>query len=337
MKDLIFKLVNPDENSPDDILNVVSQELSKYARVTIDKNKNVIGTMGNLSSKKHIMLDAHLDKIGLIVTSICENGFLKVASIGGVDCRVLPGSTVKIYGQKTVFAVVCSTPPHLAKDKGDKFLKVDEILIDTGLEADKVKKLISPGTYISFATKPKMLLNNKITAPSLDNRAGVCALLHCAKILSKEKLHCKVSFILSNGEEINAFGAKTGTFEIEPTSAIVVDTSFGTQPGLPDENKGILGAGPMIGISPAISKEISNTLIDLAKLEKISYQLEIMGGKTGTNADSVAVSKSGVKTGLVSIPLRYMHTPCEVVDIDDIKNTAKLLASFILKGGIVND
>ncbi|MDQ5983213.1 MAG: putative aminopeptidase YsdC [Eubacteriales bacterium SKADARSKE-1] len=337
MKDLIFKLTQPDEKGPDDILSVVSQELSKYAKVTIDKNKNVIGTMGNLNSKQHIMFDAHLDKIGIIVTNICENGFLKVANVGGVDCRVLPGSTVKIYGKKVIFGIVCSTPPHLAKNKDDKFLKVDELLIDPGLSKDEAKKLIEPGIYISFGAEPNLLLNNRIAAPGLDNRAGVCALLHCSKILSKEELNCKVSFVLSSGEEINALGAKTGTFAIEPNRAIVVDTSFGTQPELANENKGVLGDGPMIGISPSISNEISNTLIDLAKSEKIPYQFEVMGGKTGTNADSVAISKSGVKTGLVSIPLRYMHTPCEVVDIDDIKNTAKLLASAVLKGGLYND
>lgn len=336
MKDLILELSKPDKNSLNDIFPVVIEAISKYANVSVDKNHNIIGVMGDLSSKHHIMLDAHLDKIGLIVSSICENGFLKVAPIGGVDCRILPGNTVKIYGKNPVLGIVCSTPPHLNKSKDDKFLKVDELLIDTGLPADDVKKLISPGTYIGFAAEPVELLNNKITAPGLDNRAGVCALIHCAEILSKEKLNCKVSFLFSSGEEINAHGAKTGSFEIEPDCAIVVDTSFATQPGITSENKGIFGKGPMIGIAPSISKKISSNLIDIARSEEIPYQLEIMSGKTGTNADSIVVSKSGIKTGLVSIPLRYMHTPCEIVDIDDIKKTSELLAFFILKGGFIN-
>lgn len=334
MEKIINKLVETFYISgPQEHLKFLKEELSKYTDVKTDKNFNIIATMGDTKSKKHIMLEAHLDQIGMVVTNILENGFLKVAPCGGIDCRVLPGSTLKIYGTKTISGIVCSLPPHLANNENNKFLKTDEIYIDTGLSKEKATKLIPLYSYVGFSTKPQKLLNDNLTAPGLDNRAGIATLLHCAKILSEKNLECQVSLVFSVGEETTALGAKTASFEICPQEAIAVDVSFATQPDIPFENKGILGGGPMIGFAPALSKEISGNLIKIAKKQDIPYQYEIMGGKTGTNADHISITKSGIKTGLVSIPLRYMHSPVEIINLKDIKNTAKLLASYIKKGG----
>lgn len=338
MEDLIFKLTNifyiKDNNK---VLSPIIEELSKYAETKIYENGNIIGTLGNKKSKNHIMLDAHIDQIGLVVTNILENGFLKVASCGGVDSRILPGSTLKIYGKKVITGIVCSTPPHLIKNKDNKYLKVDELYVDTGLSSEEAKQNIPLYSYIGFDNNPQKLLNNKITAPALDNRAGVAALIYCAKILSKSDLDLKVSIVLSSGEETTTVGAKTASFDLFPQESIAVDVSFAADPNVSKENKGILGSGPMIGFAPSLSKEISQKLIKISKKNDIPYQYEIMGGKTGTNADEISITKSGIKTGLVSIPIRYMHTPIETADISDIKNTAKLLALYIKKGGCLNE
>ena len=338
MEKLLFKLTDIFYISEhNDSTKPIIKELSKYAEVTTDRNGNIIGTLGNKDSEKHIMLDAHIDQIGLLVTNILDNGFLKVCAAGGIDCRILPGSLLKIYGEETLTGNVSSIPPHLIDTEENKFLKPNELYIDTGLTKEEALKIIPLYSYVGFCSKPTKLLNNKITAPALDDRAGVAALLECAKILSKEKVDCKVSIVFSVGEETTALGAKTASFKISPQEAIAVDVSFGKQPGISADNKGVLGLGPMIGFSPTLSKEISCKLIKLAKKNDIPYQYEIMSGKTGTNADSISTTKTGIKTGLVSIPLRYMHTPVEVVDVLDIKNTAKLLAAYVKKGGTFND
>lgn len=345
VKDIIFTLTEKFAllGREKDIIKVILSYFPKCYKKTVDQNGNLILSIEPKSYKKHILLDAHLDQIGLVVTNVFDDGFLKVAPCGGVDARVLPGSLVKIYSDsnKTFDGVITSTPPHLSKnDKSDEFSKVSDLFVDTGLNLKKEgSNLIKPGDFIGFTCKPQKLLNNNITAPGLDNNAGVAVLICCAKTLSenKENLKTKVSFLFSTGEEITGVGAKTATFSISPDEAISVDTSFADQKNVPEDKCGKLSFGPMIGISPILSKKLSQSLINIAKKQKISYQLEIMSGKTSTNADDITLSKTGVKTALVSIPLRYMHTPVEVINLDDVKNTAKLLSSYILKGGQDND
>lgn len=345
MKDILFNLTEKFAalGKEKDMIDTILSYFPKCYKNTKDQNGNLILSIEPKDYEKHILIDAHLDQIGLIVTKVFDDGFLKVAPCGGVDARVLPGSLVKIYSEsgKTFEGIVTSTPPHLSKDKKSyDFPKISEIFIDTGFNLKKENlNLIKPGDFVSFTGKMQELLNKNITSPGLDNNAGVAALICCAKNLSKniEKLKFKVSFLFSTGEEITGVGAKTAAFSISPDEAISVDTSFADQKNVPEDKCGQLTCGPMIGISPILSKKISQSLINTAKKQKIPYQLEIMSAKTGTNADDIVVSKCGVKTGLVSIPLRYMHTSVEVVNLDDVKNTAKLLSSYILKGDNDND
>lgn len=316
---------------------VAAKELSKYADVKIDKNSNVIAVLGNKDSNKHIMLDAHIDQIGLVVTNITEDGFLKVAPCGGIDSRIMPGSTVKIHGKNDITGIVSSIPPHLSNSHNDTVQEITDLYIDTGLTYSQLKDIISVGDNISFCSKFKKLLNNRVSCCSLDNRAGVASLIRCAQILSAEKLECKVSILLSSQEEVNAKGAKAATYKLNPDEAIMVDVSFASQPDVTKEKSGALGDGPMIGISPSLTKNISDKLISLAESFEIPYQLEVMGGTTGTNADKVSISREGIPSGLLSIPLRYMHTPYELVELNDIENTAKLLSLYIKNGGVFND
>lgn len=308
--------------------NIICKELSKYCESKIDKNGNIIGELGCKTAQKHIMFEAHIDQIGLIVTNVLDNGFVKIAPCGGINPKILPGSLVKIYGKEVFTGIICSNPPHLSSEKENKYPKIEELYVDTALSTEEAQDKIPLYSFVGFAQKPTTLLNNRVAAPAIDNRASVASLLACAKKLAKEELTCKVSFVFSVSEETTGAGAKTASFEVFPQEAIVVDVSFATQPHVPHENKGILGAGPMIGFAPSLSKETSQKLVKIAKKNNIPYQHEVMSGKTGTNADSVAITKTGIKTGLVSIPIRNMHSAVELVDISDIKNTAKLLALY---------
>lgn len=331
LKELVFRLCSApgtpgDENGA---AETAAEELSKYAKVRIDKMGNVVAKLGKKDAKNHIMLDAHIDQIGLIVTNIDENGFIRVERTGGVDRRVLPGSPVKIYGREVLNGIVCSTPPHLSVGGEDKVMPIDEMAVDAGLTREQAEKLICPGDRIVFNTKPRSLLGTRISAAALDDRAGVASLIRCVELLKDTKLNCELSILCSSREEVGSQGAVTGAYEIKPTEAIIVDVSFAKQPNVPPEKCGKLGGGPMIGIAPALDRSMTDKLIKTAEKNNITYKLDVMGNSTGTNSDEIAMSRKGVKSALISIPLRYMHTPVEVIDLADVESTAKLMAEYI--------
>jgi len=323
--------ISGDENN---ISELIKKEIGKFVdkkNIFTDSFNNLTARTGNLNSKRKILLDAHIDQIGLIVTSI-EKGFLRVAPCGGVDRRVLPGLPVKIHAEKEILGIISSTPPHLQKSSEDKnkAKSIDELIIDTGLDEKTAENLISPGTYCSFNLPIKKLLNNRIFAPGLDNRASVATLIYTASLISKENFQDKeIIFLFSTREETGAFGAKVSAFNLEPSEAVVIDVSFAVQPDVRPQQAGKLSQGPMIGIGPAVSRNLSNKFINLAKNNNINYQLEVMSGRTGTNADSISESKNGTEVLTLSIPLRNMHTPVEIIDLQDLKNTAELLKLYL--------
>lgn len=329
IKQIISRLTEGEGVSGNEhVLTNAGKLLSEYAEVRRDALGNIIGTFGE--GKTHIMLDAHLDRIGLIVTAVDESGFLRVDRCGGCDTRVLCAATVTVWGKKPVFGVITSTPPHLAKaDDASKAPGFDSIYVDTGLTFEQVRKTVSIGDRITIDSPVRSLTDNIITGSALDDRIGMAALLRVAEILKDKQLNAKISIIFSVQEETTEAGAKTGSFSISPDEAIAVDVSFGDAPSVSSAQCGKLGNGGMICISPVLSSEMSAELIKAAETNGIKYQTEICPSTTGTNADVIAVSKCGMKTGLVSIPLRNMHTQAELADIEDIESTAQIIAAYI--------
>ncbi|MBO5935161.1 MAG: M42 family peptidase [Clostridia bacterium] len=310
--------------------------LEEYAEVRTDALGSIIGTVG--SGKTHIMLDAHLDRIGLIVTAIDESGFLRVDKCGGSDTRVLCAAEVTVWGKEPVYGVITSTPPHLAKSEdASKAPSFDNIYVDTGLSYDKLLKIVSVGDRITIDAPVRSLAGSRITGAALDDRIGMAALLRVLDIIKGKNPAVKVSVLFSVQEETTEAGGKTGAFGISPDEAIVVDVSFATAPGISEQQAGKLGEGGMICISPSLSHEMSNELISLANENSIKYQTEICPSSTGTNADVISVSKSGIKTGLVSIPLRNMHTQAEIADLEDVESVAQIIAAYIIKKGAENN
>ncbi len=306
----------------------VERELSKYAEVKRDNLGNVIGKMAGDGPR--VMLEAHLDEIGLVVTGIDEEGFIKVEAVGGVDRRVLPGCEVVVFGKYPLPGVVCTLPPHLTKD-GDrkKVPAVSEMAVDIGFGYERAKELVSPGDRAAFKNRAARLLEGQVCGKALDNRAGVAALLRCAEMLSREKTGVEVAFAFCTREETGQQGATAAAFSVEPDIAVAVDVSYGLTPDSPKIKCGRVGGGPMIGVAPVLSKDVTDLLFRVAKDKGIAFQTEIMAGRTGTDADVIAASRSGVKTGLVSVPLKYMHTPVEVVDAGDVEAAASLLCEFV--------
>ncbi len=303
--------------------------LSKYVICT----KNGLNIIGKIKGESNytILLEAHIDEVGFVVTNIDDKGFLTVKNCGGIDFRSLPARVVTIHGKHKITGVFCAVPPHLAK--GDTvYADIADLKIDT-LLGEKAKDIISVGDFVTFKAAACSLLNNCITGKSLDNRAGVVCLLELAERLKDKKLPFNIVFALTEQEELGHRGAKTAAFDIDADEALVLDVSFGNAPDIKSSDCGKLSHGGMICISPILDKGLTDRLIATAKDNNISYQLEVTGSTTGTNGDVISVTKSGVKTALVSIPLRNMHTDVEVVCLDDINAVCDLLEQYILKGG----
>ena len=339
LTEILFKLTRQNGVSGDEFCasKTAAEILKKYTSdVTVDDFGNVIANIGKREEgKPHIMLDAHIDEIGFIVTYITDEGFLKISNCGGIDRRLLLAQQIEVLcsNGKKITGIITSTPPHLESDD-KKAPKLDDIFVDIGMSKENAQKLVSLGDRIIISNEPYTLLGDRITSKCLDDRAGVVTLIQTLDLLKNkfESLNCSLSVVFSSQEETGERGAKTASYKVNPDIAIAVDVSFARVFGESKEKCGEMGKGPMVGVSPSLSKSLSNRLIQIAKDEKIPYQIEVMGGTTGTNADAIGVTRGGVKTATVSIPLKYMHTPVEVISISDIENSARLIAEFLRNG-----
>jgi len=295
--------------------------------VRIDALGSVIGTRPGTGPR--LLLDAHLDQIGMAVTAIEEGGFLRVTPCGGMDIRILAGQEVIIHGKQALFGLIPATPPHLAQ-KEDKPPEWKDVLIDTGVPREKLETLVPVGTRVSLRAAPARLLGDRLTAPALDDRTGVAAILRCLELLEGQECP-PLTVQFSVQEETGHSGAKAAGFASNADAAIVVDVSFAMAPGL-DEQKapGRLGGGAMTGIAPALDDQMGETLRRLARDQGISHTIEVMGGRTGTNADTLQGVAAGIPCALLSIPLRNIHTAVEVVDMRDIEAVAQLMTAYIL-------
>lgn len=287
-----------------------------------------INPQGNIK----VMLEAHTDRVGFVVCGIDDKGFLKIGKVGGPDIRTLIGESVTVFSDNgPLFGVVCSTPPHLMKASDSKNVNVDDVAIDLGMDKESIEKIINIGDRIIINSMNKKLLNNNFSQAALDDRAGCAAL-----ILAKEKLENKlknVNLILAfnTREEVGGSGAKVTSFQVEPDYCISVDAGFGEDYNCSCQEAIALGKGPSIGIAPILDFALMKKLKAIANEKNIPYQHDVMNGRTGTNADSIHNTKAGVKCALLSIPVCNMHTQVEIANIEDIENTANLMAEFVLK------
>lgn len=333
LESLLFELcpAHGVSGSESAVFEVVKKHLKTETHVT---GGSLYTILGNPDAEKTILLDAHLDRIGFMITGINDEGFVKIDKVGGVDARVLQDTV--LVSENGLYGTVCCLPPHLTDGNEDKATPLAKTWVDFGLPAEEVKRQLRLGDTLTFAAKPQKLLGDKITSPALDDRCGVAALLRAAELIDTEAY--KVILLFSAQEETYGTGAKTGAFAFDLDEAVAVDVSFASQPDVSGQYGKIeLGKGPMICISSVMDRKMSQKLTEVAKEKNIPYQLEPIAGATGTNGDHIAVSKNGVKTAVVSVPQRYMHTPCEVISLADVENTARLLAAYINCGGAFRD
>ena len=337
MKELIRQLCNaPGAGGVSTASELVKALVSEYAdEVCIDALGNVIAT--HKCGKEQapvLLLEAHVDEIGFVVTHVDEDGFVHVSNCGGIDRRVLAATEVTLLTKPPLDGVFCSTPPHLAGDD-NKLKSLDDMGIDIGYPAEQAKTLVEKGTRGVFRANFRELSEHLVCSKALDDRAGCAAVMEAMRLLKDEELSCDVVALFAVQEEIGGAGATVATFSVAPTAAIATDVSFALTPDATPHKCGKLGEGPMIGISPTLDYALTERIKDIAKREDIAVQYEVMGGSTGTDADSIFVSKCGVPTALLSIPQRYMHTPNEVVDVRDVEGVARLMVE-VAKEGIVS-
>jgi tetrahedral aminopeptidase len=276
-----------------------------------------------------VLIATHMDAIGLMVTGITD-GFLRLTQVGGVDARILPGTPVSVLGRETLPGVVVQPAAHLLSPEArDGVVPLENLFVDTGLPPRKVAELVRVGDLVSFAQTPVELSGDTLSGHSLDNRASVAALTVCLEELQSRPHTWDVWAVATTQEEVGALGAGASTFELHPTIAIALDVTWAKGPGASDWSTFPLGKGPTIVMGPNIHPALHKAMKELADRLEISYALEYTPTHSGTDGVATQVAAEGLPTLVIGLPLRYMHTPVEVVAVKDIQRAGRLLAEFV--------
>jgi putative aminopeptidase FrvX len=298
--------------------------------VEVDKFGNIIGLKKGQNPERKIMVTSHYDEIGFLVKSIDENGFIRFTNIGGIDSKILLAQEVIIHGKENIYGVIGAKPPHLLDpEEAKKAVDIKTLYIDTGMNSEELKKIVSVGDFISFKPNFLELQSEMVSSKSFDNRCSVVAMLVAMEELSYIKHDQDIYFVASVQEEVHMTGAITASYNLEPDIAIVLDVCGGDTPDAPKEKTSTCGKGPTIAIGPILNKDLTNKLVDTAKNENIPYQIGVEPGSTGTEAFATQISRCGIPTVLISIPLKYMHTSVETISIKDTRVCGKLVTEYI--------
>jgi endoglucanase len=279
--------------------------------------------------RRRVMICAHMDEIGLIVAEV-RDGFIRTSALGGVDYRVLSSQPVIVHGRRELPGVVGAAPPHMALNRRT-YPDSDELWIDVGLPADDVAELVRVGDVITFDSPFFDLKGTRVGGKSMDNRASVAAVTLCLDELSRRVHEWDVYAVASAQEETSGSGAQTAAHQIQPDLAIVIDGTFALQRGVSEDEGFKLGDGPTVGRGPNFHPGVLRMMQKRARGEEIILHVEAVPGNSGTDAWTIQVSRMGVPTTLLGIPMRNMHSPVEIVNIRDIRRVGRLLAAFIAK------
>jgi endoglucanase len=304
--------------------------------VWADVSGNSVASLG--SGAPRVMMAGHVDEIGLQVTHIDADGFLYVDEIGGWDPEVLVGQRVRILGQDgDVVGVVGKKPIHLIRpEERSKAVKTRSLWIDIGVEdAEQARDMgIRVGDPMVVDAGMVRLAGDRIASRAVDNRIGAYVVLEALRLLRDDPPAASAFAVATAQEEIgyHGGGARTSAFSLEPDVALVVDVTFSTD--VPEVNKKELGdhsvgGGPVLSRGSAAHPVVFERLVEVAEKEDIPYSIQASPRATRTDADGIHLTRSGVPTGLVSVPNRYMHSPNEIVSLTDLRNTARLFAAFI--------
>ena len=320
--------------SENEIRAKVTELFEKFCdTVKSDALGNVIGIRkGKNPDAPSIMIEGHMDELGLMVSGITEEGSLKFITVGGFDPKVLPGTEVTVWGKKQLFGIIGAKPPHLISGK-DGVVPISELCVDIGFSREKTEEMVSVGDIITINTSYTDL-SDRCAARCIDDRGGLAIILRTLELLSPFEIENDIIAVATVQEEVGLRGAKTAASHIQPGCAIALDVCHAQSPGV-SEDAYPAGKGPVISIGPNLHTKLSRFLIDIAKKNSVDYKIEVCEGDTGTDAWEIQVAGMGIPTALISVPVRYMHANYEVCDKNDLESAAKLLALFatVLKDG----
>lgn len=336
MNDFLAELIElPGVSGYEELISKkLADEFKKYCQaVQIDHFYNVYGIMKGSEAPYRvpkIMLAAHMDEIGLIVNDIDDRGFIRFSPIGGVDQRILPAQEVTVHGKEKLFGVIATVPPHIQdEEEKNKVVKMADLSIDVGLPADQVKELVNIGDFITFNSPLKNMQGSFINGKSLDDRAGVLLLREVMKELCRYVFHAEVYFTATVQEEVGTRGAVISTFRTMPDIGIAIDVTHGDTPDASSDDTYAMDKGPVLQFGPNMHPGLTKKFRSIAEENGISLQTGITARPTGTDARSMQISRHGVPTVLIELPLRYMHTTVETLNMDNVIKGAKAIASFI--------
>lgn len=324
--------------SPSGFESKIQEEVRQFAAPFADEARG--DSHGNYfagliqNTRPRVMLAGHCDQIGLLVSYIDEFGFVYAQTIGGWDPQQLVGQHMRIWTEAgAIPAVIARKPIHLLTDaERRQVVKLEELWLDIGArDRSEAEQRVSIGDPITFELGPRTLQNDLLAAPGLDDKVGVWVVFEALRQLSQQRPQVDVYAVSTVQEEIGLRGARTSAFELAPDVGIAVDVTHATDcPTIDPKQRGDvkLGAGPVIVRGPNANHQVTGRLIELAKEHGIAYQLAALGRAAPNDANALQINRSGVATGLVAIPNRYMHSSVETVSMKDLTAAAELIAHY---------
>ncbi len=306
-----------------------------------DVHGNAFGVI-HPTAKVRVMLAGHCDEVGLMVQHVNEQGFIYFSAVGGIDAHITPGKRVHIHTRDGVVpGVIGKKPIHLIEEKERlKVSRIREQWIDIGgKDREEVLSTVRIGDPITFDTGFDSLLGSRVAGRGFDDRVGAFVVAEVLREVNRKHLKVALFGVSTVQEEIGLRGARTSSFGVDPHLGIAIDVTFASD--CPDVDKRrtgdiALGEGPVLARGPNVNPRFFEALVDIAEKNSIPYQVQAEARATGTDANAMQISRSGVVTALIGIPDRYMHTPSEVVDLEDLDNAISLLTKAVewLKEGM---
>jgi putative aminopeptidase FrvX len=310
---------------------------ASFAELSADALGSSVAQIGEAGAKPLLAVVGHIDEIGLAITHVDSDGFLFFAPIGGWDPQILLGQRVQVQGRDgPVTGVIGRKPIHLLRDEQRKqVVELREMHIDIGATDEKqALSRVRVGDPAVVAADPVRLNGSRLVSRSLDDRIGAYVALEALRrVHERGGLRGRMAAVAAVQEEIGSHGARTSAYSLEPDLAIAVDVTHATDaPGIEEKELGRhpLGSGAVIARGSTLSPRIFELLLETAERLGIEHTIEASGSRTSTDADAIQIARAGVPTGLVSIPLRYMHSPVELVDLADVDAAVELVAGFAL-------
>jgi putative aminopeptidase FrvX len=303
--------------------------------VRTDSHGNVFAIL-NPKASTRIMLSGHLDEIGFLVKYVSDDGLIYFTKVGGHDTMIAVGQHVWIHGKTRVPGVIGRKPIHLmSSDDRTKVPEFSDLWIDVGATSKaQVMEQISLGDVVTYTAEFRELMTDRAAARGFDNKVGAFVVAEALRHLKEDGgLHNDVGVYATGTvqEEVGLRGATTASFSIDAKTGIAVDVTFSTDyPSVPKEKWGDahIGGGPLVTRGANINPIVFGMLRNAAEEDGIPYQVEVEGGRSGTDAEAMQISRGGMATGLLGVPIRYMHTPCEFLSLTDVENCAKLMAAY---------